>query len=165
MLPNGSQAGDGWRPLDGGTFPVKGSDRLFLAGPLEMQFGTSNKSGDVRPDPTLPQTYLVPEGSGWRSLLSVPGAAVLLGLLFGFAYAETLLRGLRRGKGSLHVGQVMGLSGVGFVLGAVAALLGWIFTSAVLDLTIVGSSAILMAASGGLTAFAVAAFREHPNGG
>jgi hypothetical protein len=165
VLPTGAEVGDGWRPVVDGSFPVEGSDRLFLAGPLELQFGRRMKTGDVRPDATVPPTYLVPEGSWWRAFLSIPGAALLLGLLFGLAYAETLLRGLRRGRGRLHLGQVMGLSGVGLVLGAAAALLGWIVTSAVLDLTIVGASGILMAASGGLTAFAVAAVREHQKSG
>jgi hypothetical protein len=98
------------------TFEIGSGYKLFLAGPV---VGVVQPPGD--------KLLLTRSGGAWWSpFATIPGGAMILGILFSIAYAEALLRELRSQRGRIRVGQLTGMIGVGLVAGVVAALATWI---------------------------------------
>lgn len=51
---------------------------------------------------------------------------MVLGALFSFAYGESLLRSVRKRRGTVRSGELVGMAAVGAVLGGVITVAGWI---------------------------------------
>ncbi|MGB7425295.1 MAG: Hsp70 family protein [Ornithinimicrobium sp.] len=129
-----------------GAFNLGGS-KAYTAGPLRA--AVTGSGGTETP------AIVTPSGSSWWSrLLTIPGAVLVLAALFAFAYAESLLRPVMRGRGRTHRTTILGMAGVGLVLAGVLALSVWIiglslltpFTLAtVVILTTLGAAALPLA--------------------
>jgi len=87
-------------------------------------------------------------------LISLPGAVTVLLLLFSIAYAESLLRSLRRGK--RKVGGTVGLTLVGAVFGIALVGVAWVLArteptaASLVVCAILGAGAGLLTALGGV---------------
>jgi molecular chaperone DnaK len=113
-----------------GSLSLRGL-RHVLAGPFEAA---------VRPAPTssavpATRTAVVRPAGGVLSggLLSIPGVAGVALLMFAFAYAESFLRPLRKGRPASN-GTLLGMGTVGFAAGAGMALAGWVLGDHLLNL-------------------------------
>jgi len=98
--------------------------RIYAVGPLRAavtaEDGTElDTTAQLRPS----------TGAPWGRLLSLPGAVLVLGLLFAAAYAESLLRPLLRRGRRVTARTVIGMGAVGAVLGVVLVLGVWILAS------------------------------------
>jgi hypothetical protein len=135
--------------VDANTFNLD-PQRLFLAGPAIAEF-----------DPSGEPVRLVPSGGSWWSpLLTIPGVLMVLGALFSFAYGKWLLRSVRKGRGTVRTGELVGMAGVGAVLGGVITVAGWIAGNVPAALGVIGVVFCLTAAAG-LLPYAVAALPQH----
>lgn len=120
----------------------------FLAGPVRF---TSTGAGDGR---DLVVRQGLPE-------LGVPVRLAPLGLaLFAAAYAESLLRGIRRRRRARGT-DVAGLAGVGGVAGLALVLSSWAVLQLDVGVTVLLAVLVLMAAAGGLLAPLQAAVRRR----
>ncbi|RYP83287.1 hypothetical protein EKO23_19700 [Nocardioides guangzhouensis] len=131
----------------GGRFTVPQNLAVFAAGPVDAlagpdQVGTLARSGDP----------------WWRPIATVPGAFLVLAMLFAFAYAESQMRSLRRGSGGLRFGELLGLTGIGVTFGLALGLLAWV-SGRTLAWPQLIPTMICLAAAFGLLAFAIAARR------
>jgi hypothetical protein len=135
--------------VDANTFDI-GPQRLFLAGPAIAEFDPSGE----------PVRLVRSGGSWWSPLLTIPGVAMVLGALFSFAYGESLLRSVRKGRGTVRTGELVGMAGVGAVLGGVITVAGWIAGNVPAAAGVVGVVFCLTAAAG-LLPYAVAALPQH----
>lgn len=95
--------------------------RIYTVGPLPATLTTT--------EGVIETQLVMPDGAPWGRLLSLPGAVVVLGLLFAFAYGESLLRPmLRRAKRATPV-TVIGMAAIGAVLGVVLVVATWILVA------------------------------------
>ena len=95
--------------------------RIYAVGPLRATF-----SDPVGTELDATAQLVPPEGAPWGRLLSLPGAIVVLGLLFAFAYGESLLRPMLRQGRRASLTTIVGMAAVGAVLGVVLVLTTWI---------------------------------------
>ena len=135
--------------VDANTFDI-GRQRLFLAGPAIAEFDPSGES--VR--------LVRSGGSWWLSLLTIPGVVMVLGALFSFVYGESLLRLVRKRRGTVRTGELVGMAGVGAVLGGVITVAGWIAGNVPTAAGVLGVVLCLTAAAG-LLPYAVATLPQH----
>jgi hypothetical protein len=134
---------------------VSDGQGLLLTGPAHLTL-----TGAGAADVGAGKRFLVPHNKSLGSpVLTIPGGAMVLGALYAVAYGESLLRGMRRRRSAVSLGEVAGLSGVGMVLGVVATLAAWA-SGRVLSGSPTGLAVLSLGAAGGLVAFAVAARRE-----
>lgn len=103
--------------------------RIYAVGPLQASLSGPDGTALEATAQVVP-----PDGAPpWGRLLSLPGAMVVLGLLFAFAYGESLVRPmLRRGKRA-GVTTILGTAAVGAVLGLVLVLAAWILGARLLS--------------------------------
>ncbi len=104
----------------GGPFRLSSSQTLFLTGPAQVTRldGSGAPIDDAR--------WLVPTGGSWWSpIATIPGALMVLALLFSLAYAESLARAARRHRSRVVASEVAGLAGSGAVLGVAVSVLAW----------------------------------------
>jgi molecular chaperone DnaK len=94
--------------------------RVYTVGPLQADITGPDGAASAVTTQVRPA-----EGSPWPRLLSLPGAALVLGLLFAAAYAESLLRPLVRRRRRVTVRTVVGMGAVGALLGALLVLGVW----------------------------------------
>jgi actin-like ATPase involved in cell morphogenesis len=131
-----------------GRFEVPQNLALFAAGPVDAfdetgSVGTLGRSDDA----------------WWRPIATVPGAFLVLALLFAIAYAESQQRSLRRGRGEKpRPGELAALTGIGLTLGVCCLLLAWI-TGCALTWPIVLGTLVCFAAAFGMVAFGLASRR------
>ncbi|QNE21546.1 Hsp70 family protein [Kribbella qitaiheensis] len=131
------------------TFEI-GGYKLFLAGPVV---------GVV--EPPGGKVLLTRSGGAWWSpFATIPGGALILGVLFSIAYAEALLRELRLQRGTVRLGQLAGMIGVGLVAGLVAAVATWLGGRLLAPVSAV-LTVVSIAGSAGLLAFAVGSGRRR----
>ena len=135
--------------VDANTFDL-GLQRLLLAGPAIAGF---DPSGD-------PVRLVRSGGSWWSPLLTIPGGVMVLGALFSFAYGESLLRSVRKRRGTVRKGELVGMAGVGAVLGGVITVAGWIAGNVPAAFSVLGV-VICLTAAAGLLPYAVAALPQH----
>ncbi len=129
---------------DAQTVNLSGA-RIYTVGPLRASVSSaSGESVDVE------ARLRPPEGAPWARLLSLPGAVLVLGLLFAAAYAESLLRPVLRRKRRVTTRTVIGLGAVGAVLGLVLLLTVWILGARLLSPVSVGLLLAGCALAGGL---------------
>jgi len=130
------------------TFPINDGYKLFLAGPVVAVV-----------EPSGSKMLLDRSGGAWWSpFATIPGGALILGLLFALAYAESLLRELRKHRGRVHAGDLIGMAGVGLVLGFVLTLATWIGGRLLTPISVV-LIVVSFSAAAGLLGFAVSARR------
>ncbi|HUO48972.1 MAG TPA: serine/threonine-protein kinase [Acidimicrobiales bacterium] len=91
-------------------------------------------------------TTAFPAHTPQLGLLSVPGAVTVLLLLFVIAYAESLLRTLRRGKGSMT--GVVGLTLIGALFGVAVVGVAWVLAKVVPTVPSLVVCAVLGAGAG-----------------
>ena len=132
------------------TFALATTQTLFLTGPVRatIEPGVQESAAPMQ---------LVPVSSSWwRPVATLPGGLMVLAALYSLAYGESLLRGLRRRRGRVRAGDLMGMTGTGAILGLAVAIAAWasgrVPTGALTGLTI-----LCLAAAAGLLTFAVAA--------
>lgn len=130
------------------TFQINDGYKLFLAGPVVAVVEPSG--GEMLLDRS--------GGSWWSPFATIPGGALILGLLFALAYAESLLRELRKHRARVHVGDLIGMAGVGLVLGFVLTLATWIGGRLLTPISVV-LIVVSLSAAAGLLGFAVSARR------
>jgi CHAT domain-containing protein len=135
--------------VDGNTFDI-GPQRLLLAGPAIAAF---DPSGD-------PVRLVRSGGSWWSPLLTIPGVVMVLAALFSFAYGESRLRSVRKGRGTVRRAELVAMAGVGAVLGGVIAVASWIAGNVPAASSVLGVVFCLTAAAG-LLPYAVAALPQH----
>jgi len=135
--------------VDANTFDI-GRQRLFLAGPAIAEFDPSGE----------PVRLVRSGGSWWSSLLTTPGVVMVLGALFSFVYGESLLRSVRKRRGTVRRGELVGMAGVGAVLGAVITVAGWMAGNVPAAAGVLGVVFCLTAAAG-LLPNAVAGLPQH----
>ncbi|QDO90017.1 Hsp70 family protein [Ornithinimicrobium ciconiae] len=114
-LPSGSAV-----VTDQQTVNLSGA-RIYAVGPLR-----ATVSGPDGTQLEATAQLLPPDGPPWGRLLSLPGAIVVLGLLFAFAYGESLLRPVLRQARPVRVVTMAGMGAIGAVLGVVLVLATWI---------------------------------------
>ncbi|MCK0113073.1 Hsp70 family protein [Ornithinimicrobium sp. F0845] len=102
--------------------------RIYAVGPLRADVTAPDGS-----DLDLTAQLHPADGAPWGRLLSLPGAVVVLGLLFAAAYAESLLRPLLRRGQHVTARTVVGMGAVGAVLGVVLVLAVWILAARLLS--------------------------------
>ncbi|MGH3461474.1 MAG: Hsp70 family protein [Kribbellaceae bacterium] len=102
-----------------GEFQIGRGYRLFLAGPAVATFTP----------PAAPRRLVRSGGAWWSPIATVPGVAMIVGLLFAIAYAESLLRVLRKRHSAVRAGELLGMAGVGAVLGVVVVVAAWMLGS------------------------------------
>lgn len=134
--------------------------RIYAVGPLRARL-----SG---PDGTAVDTtaqLVPPAGAPWGRLLSLPGAVMLVGLLFAFAYGESLLRPmLRRGK-TAGVATLLSMAAIGAVLGVVLVIGAWLLGSRLLTPVSVVVALVCSAAAAGLLTLGLEGrLRNAPSG-
>jgi eukaryotic-like serine/threonine-protein kinase len=125
---------------DGGTVASidLGDARYLAAGPATVEVTLPDgRRQELAADPAQPGP------------LTVPGALGAVGTLFVLAYAESLLRSLRRGRKA--VSATAGLIGLGLLAGVAAVDVGWLAGRA----PSVGGTAMCVVA-GGLAGLALA---------
>jgi hypothetical protein len=139
-LPGENITGDG-------AFSLRGL-RHVLAGPFEAEVRPLAGPG-ARPGA---RTAVVrPEGGlAAGGLLSIPGVIGIALLMFAFAYAESFLRPLRRGRrtGPVPANTLLGMGTVGFAAGTGLALAGWVLGGHLLSLTLFLLCGVLGLATG-----------------
>lgn len=117
--------------------------RVYAVGPLQA---TLTRPDGAELDATA--QLVPPPGAPWGRLLSLPGAVVLVGLLFAFAYGESLLRPmLRRGKRA-KLSTMVGLGAIGAVLGLVLVLATWMLAARLHSPVTVGIAVVCCSAAG-----------------
>jgi TIR domain len=135
--------------VDANAFDI-GPQRLFLAGPAIAEFDPSGE----------PVRLVRSGGSWWSPLLTIPCVVMVLGALFSFGYGGSLLRSVRRRRGTVRRGELVGMAGVGAVLGGVITVAGWIAGNVPAVAGVLGVVFCLTAAAG-LLPYAVAALPQH----
>ncbi|GAA3638510.1 Hsp70 family protein [Microlunatus ginsengisoli] len=120
--------------------------RLFLSGPMR---GTIDVAGEARP-------VLLSAEQRWSAsrFLSLPFAALVLTGLFSFAYAESILRPIRRRHARGTAGELVGLVGSGLVAGVAAVLATWVIGNRLPEVGTALGIVVCTCASIGLLAFA-----------
>lgn len=96
---------------------------------------SSDRSDRMQRVPTTCRSVLLVPGANWgltNRLLSVPGVAMLLAALFSLAYAESLLRVIRRRHAAVRPSELLGLIGTGAVAGVAVVLASWILSGRLL---------------------------------
>lgn len=119
--------------------------RIYAVGPLQASLSA--------PDGTVLDTtaqVVPPEGAPWSRLLSLPGAIVVLGLLFAFAYGESLVRPMLRQRRRAGLPTILGMAAIGAVLGVVLVLAMWILGARLLAPVSVAAALLCCATAGGL---------------
>jgi molecular chaperone DnaK len=145
----------------GGAKRFTPANAVLMAGPLNVQVREGAESEWKEP---LNELYLERD-DGWpaRVFTTVPGILSIVGLLYAFAYGETLQRGVRRRRGAVRFGDVAGMTGVGAILGLVVVVFGWTL-GAFPQWPVVIAATALTGAAAGLWTFAVAARAEESAG-
>jgi molecular chaperone DnaK len=131
-------------PIVAGEFDLR-SARVFLAGPVTGRIASSRESRDV----------VLSAAERWSvtRFLSVPFAALVLIALFSFAYAESILRPIRRRRTRAAAGELIGLIGAGLGLGIAAALTSWVIVDRLPEAPTVLVIIVSVCAAVGLLAF------------
>ncbi len=130
--------------VNGGVFDLE-PRRIFLSGPTRGRIANSTGSRDV-------VLYAANRWSASR-WISMPFAALALTALFSFAYAESILRPIRKRRTRVAPSEVVGLVGSGLVAGVAAVLATWVVGDRLPDVTTALAICVLVCASVGLLAF------------
>ncbi|MGB5952477.1 MAG: Hsp70 family protein, partial [Ornithinimicrobium sp.] len=137
-----------------GEFNIGGS-MAYAAGPLRATV--------TRPGDSDSEVLIVPtESSWWSRMLTIPGAAMVLLALFAFAYGESLLRPVARGRARAGLKTALGMAGVGAVTGLVLVLGVWIVGLKLMTPFTFAIVLLLTSASAGLLPWSVQRDRSVP---
>ncbi len=119
-----------------GAQPVDAEGRLSLVGLRQVLVGPFEavvRSGPPARESPDPVAVVRPDGGfGIGGVMSVPGVAGIILILFAFAYAESFLRPIRKGRRP-GPGVLIGMGLVGAVAGLGTAVVGWALGSHLLS--------------------------------
>jgi hypothetical protein len=131
--------------ISDGTFNLS-AKRLFLSGPTRGVITSSAGSQPV-------VLYAADRWSMGR-FVSLPFAALVITALFSFAYAESILRPIRRRRIRPRPGELIGLVGSGAVSGVAVVLATWVLGDRLPEVGTALAIAVCVCAAVGLLAFA-----------